>query len=492
MTQHALLTSEFDSYVQDAMSTWSVPGLSMAVVKDDAIVMSRSYGLRDIETDAPVDRNTLFAIGSTSKAFTSAALAMLVDGGQLAWSDPVVKHLPDFQMFDPWVTREITVRDLLTHQSGLMRYDFTWYGAERSREEILHRVRYMQPSWSFRSKAQYQNIMYLAAGQIIPAITGQSWDDFVQERIFEPMGMQSSMTSVTGLQGKENTATPYAEIERQVRPIPWRNIDNMAPAGSIISNMVDMAQWLRLQLGQGTYQGQQLLSADRAQEMHAPHFLFHTSEIISGLTQVVGDLGIHFWTCGLGWIVHDFRGRKSSLHQGGIDGMSCFVGLIPEENVGAVILTNLNGSMLPMALLLKVYDACLDAPERDWSADLLPLKTAVEAGEEAQRREIKEARVSGTSPSLPLSSYSGTYEHPVYEELDVVKGNGKLMARFDPTLICDLEHWHHDTFQLTWPDAILGKTYVTFGLGRDGQVERLLIDALVDGSSATYNRLSDS
>ena len=232
----------FDDYVNKAMKEWEVPGVAIAIVKGDQVVLAKGYGVRKIGEPAAVDERTLFAIGSSSKAFTAASIAMLVDDGKVKWDDPVTKYLPGFEMYDPYVTRELTVRDLLSHRSGLQRGDFLWYGTELERDEILRRTRFLKPSWSLRSTFGYQNLMFLAAGQLVSRVGGKSWDEFIQQRLFTPLAMSSSSTSINAFKNVDNVAAPHAKVEEKVQVIPWRNIDNIAPAGSINSNVVDMAQ----------------------------------------------------------------------------------------------------------------------------------------------------------------------------------------------------------------------------------------------------------
>ncbi|MGH9913667.1 MAG: serine hydrolase domain-containing protein, partial [Pyrinomonadaceae bacterium] len=258
----------FDDYVRKAMKEWEVPGLAIAVVKDDKVVFSKTYGVRKLGDPTPVDERTMFAIASCTKAFTAAALAMLVDEGKLKWDDPVIKHMPDFQLYDPWMTREITVRDLLTHRSGLAGPEPLWYSFGLEREEILRRLRYEKPVTSMRTRFSYNNPLFMAAGQLIPRLTGQSYDDFVRQRIFEPLGMTSSNMSITALKGSDNISTPYAKLDGKIQPVEWHSVDNMAPAGSINSNLKDLVQWLRLQLNGGTFNGRQLISPGAYQEMH--------------------------------------------------------------------------------------------------------------------------------------------------------------------------------------------------------------------------------
>ena len=260
-----------DAAVERALRDWEMPGLALAIVKDDAVVLSRGYGVRELGQPTPVDERTVFAIGSVTKAFTAAALGMLVDEGKVGWDDPVTEHLPDFQLYDPYVTREITLRDLLTHRSGLPRGDLIWIGSDFDRAEILRRLRYLPPRWSFRSHYGYQNVLYLAAGQVVAAVTGRSWDEFVRERIFAPLGMTNSSTSVTALADAANVATPHADVDGRIRPVPYRNIDCIAPAGAINSNVAEMTQWIRTAAGRWSCAGaNRFLSAATMTELFTP------------------------------------------------------------------------------------------------------------------------------------------------------------------------------------------------------------------------------
>ena len=271
---------EIDAYATKAMQDWQVPGFAMAIVKDDSVVLARGYGVRQLGKPEPVDAHTLFAIASNSKAFTSAALAILVDEGKINWDDPVTKYLPWFQLYDPYVSREMKVRDLLCHRSGLATFggDLLWYASSYDRNEVIRRVRYLKPVSSFRSRYGYQNIMFSAAGQIIPAVTGKSWDDFIKERFFAPLGMTSSNTSIAAFTSTSNVATPHNEYEGQIRVIRYMNVDNVGAAAAINSCVADLAQWLRLQLGRGTCEGKVFFSAARSREMWAPQIMFQIGE----------------------------------------------------------------------------------------------------------------------------------------------------------------------------------------------------------------------
>src|ERR1044071_2851438 len=404
----------FDEYVNKAIKDWEVPGLAIAIIKNDRIVYAKGYGVRELGKSAPVDEHTLFAIGSSSKAFTAASIAMLVDDGKLKWDDPATKALPGFQLFDPYATREMTVRDLLCHRSGLERGDFLWYASPYDREEILRRVRYLKPTWSFRSMFGYQNIMYLAAGQTITAVSGKNWDDFIRDRIFTPLQMTSSSTSIKSLNSSDNVATPHAKMDEKVQVIPWRNIDNIAPAGSINSNVLDMAQWVRLQLGEGAYKNERLISSGAVKEMHMSQTVIRFEPPWSLLWPET-----HFLNYGLGWFLHDHRGRKVVQHGGNIDGMSALVAMIPEEKLGLVILTNMNGTPLPDALAARVFDLYLGVEPKDYSADLLKTYSGMLAQAQQAQKKQEESRIKGTSPSVALEKYAGSYNDEMYGDAKV-------------------------------------------------------------------------
>lgn len=464
-----------DASIEKAMKDWGVPGVAVAVVKDDSVVHARGYGVRELGRPEPVDERTIFAIGSSSKAFTSAALAILVDEGRVAWDDPVTKHLPGFQLYDPYVTRELTVRDLLTHRSGLPRADRIWYATDFDREEVLRRVRFVRPSWSFRSTYGYQNIMFLAAGQIVEAVTGMTWDDFVAQRLFEPLGMRTSSTSIHVLRDLPNVATPHGRIDGTVRPIAWRNIDNIAPAGSINSSALEMAEWVRLQLGEGVHRGRRLISEEAVREMHTPQTIMRMSPEQRKLFPET-----NFTTYGLAWFVRDYRGRKLVGHGGAIDGMRAEVMMVPEERLGVVVLTNLGGTSFPDAIVYRILDHYLDGPNKDWSQLFLASFRETQERAAARRKEIEDARVTGTRPSLPLAGYAGTYADSAYGEIRITEEDGRLVARAGSNFTADLEHWHFDVFQAVWRDPVLGRTFFSFRLSPAGKAVAVDVEGLAE------------
>jgi CubicO group peptidase (beta-lactamase class C family) len=475
----------FDAYVERALRDWGVPGMAIAVVKNDSVVFAKGYGVRELGTTASVDARTIFGIASTTKAFTAAALGMLVDSAKLAWDDPVTKHLPWFQLSDPYVTRELTVRDLLSHRSGLPRGDRLWYASGFDRTDVLRRVRYLRPRWSFRATYGYQNVMFMAAGEVAAAASGVAWSDFLQRRIFAPLGMMRTSTSITTFGGDGNVAMPHDVIDDTVRMIPWRNMDNLGPAGSLNSSALDIAQWIRLQLGSGVYRGQRLLSDSVMDEMHTPQMVIRMSK---QTREMFTDT--HFMAYGLGWSLRDYHGRKVVGHGGAIDGMRTEIGMVPEERLGVVVLANLDGTSFPTAILYRVLDAYMGAPERDWSAVMLKAEREQKIRADSTRRVFESARVAGTRPSLSLNRYAGTYSDSLYGDVEVTTEGDRLVAAMGPSFVGDLEHWHFDTYKVRWRDRGLGTTYFTFTLNAKGEVESLRVDQLGDfGRSAREQKV---
>ena len=478
-----------DAAVGQALQDWKVPGLALAIVKDDSVVLSKGYGVRELRQPTPVDERTLFAVGSVTKAFTAAALGMLVDEGKIGWDDPVTEHLPDFQLYDPYVTREITLRDLLTHQSGLPRGDLIWIGSDFDRAEILRRVRYLPPRWSFRSHYGYQNILYLAAGQVVAAVTGRSWDTFIRERIFAPLGMTNSSTSVTALADAANVATPHADVDGQVRPVPYRNIDCIAPAGAINSNVAEMTQWIRMLLANGQYEGRRFLSEDTMRELFTPQTVMGlvAPEVRAYEPQVRGHT--HFVAYGLGWMLYDYRGSKIASHTGAIDGMRAALGLVPEERLGVVVLTNLNFENLAPALMFKVLDAYLGV--LPWDSLAQWLAEARAADERAEQKWVarEKERASDTTPTLPLVHYAGGYEDAYCGRMTVTHEDGALVLRYGREHRGDLTHWHYDTFLVTWRQRHLDRSFATFALNSKGAVETLTLEDTGWGQDYMFNRL---
>jgi len=454
----------FDAYVERAVRDWRTPGLAVAVVKDGEVVFAKGYGVRELGKPAPVDTQTLFAIGSTTKAMTAVLVGMLVDEKKLAWDDPVVKHLPWFQLKDPYLTREITVRDLLTHRAGLGNADYLWYGQTTEPREILRRVRLLEASYSLRSSFIYQNVMYAAAGAVVEAVSGQPWEQMLRTRIFEPLGMRGSIATAATLAQQPNVARPHDAIAGDVRPIENAAVDGVAPAGSVWSSVQDMSRWMQMLLAGGTFGGRVLVKPETVAELFTPQTMVAADAFYptARLTKP------HWTTYGLGWFQQDYRGRAVDYHTGSIDGMVAIHGLLRDERVGVFVLANRDHAELRHALMLNVFDRYIGGASRDWSAELLTLYTGLQKEADERRATEESRRVAGTSPSLPLARYAGTYSDPLYGDVVVSLDAGRLRAQYGTAYSGALEHWNYDTFRANWDAWWRGSALVTFVLDATG------------------------
>lgn len=473
----------FDAYVEHAMHDWQVPGLAIAIVRHDSVIFARGYGVREVGKPGRVDANTVFAIASTTKAFTSASLGMLVDEGKLSWDDTVRKWLPYFQLKDPYVTESFAVRDLLTHRSGLERGDLLWAATNYDREQVVRHLRYLDMEHPFRTTYGYSNNMFITAGTVLAAITGKPWDDFVKQRIFTPLGMRRSNTSVRDLVGMDNVAQPHEVMGGKLQVVPYWNLDNEGPGGSINSSVSDMAQWLRLQLAGGTYNGHRLISQKALDETHTPWTVIRLTP--RDYKQLPDP---HFNNYAMGWEVRDYRGRTLVHHSGAIDGMRSRVAMVPEEHIGLVILSNRGqGNLLYDALRNRVLDALLGAPARDWSKEYLAVAHDDSVRGAQEIASYNATRVPGTRPSLSLAQYAGTYASEAYGTATFTVENGHLVMRIGPHMVGDMEHWHYDTFRSMWRGGGNDWGMVTFRLDDRGHPTTMWTAGFGD-----FQRVSDS
>lgn len=464
----------FDAYVRRAVAEWEVPGLAVAVVKDGEVVFAAGYGVHELGRPERVDTHTIFSIGSTTKAMTAAALGMLVDEGKIAWDDRVTEHLPEFELYDPYVTREVTIRDLLTHRAGLPNADYLWYGRDASPEDIIFRLRYVEPETSFRSAFTYQNIMYATAGAVVAKVSGVPWEAFVRTRIFEPLGMDGTIATAATLRAQPNVASPHDRVDGAIRVIENASVDAVAPAGAVWSSVADMAKWMRFLLEGKTADGVELLKPETLAELFRPQMFVDADEFYP--TQILTKP--HWMTYGFGWFQHDYEGRAVDFHTGSIDGMVAIHGLIRDERLGVIVLGNLDHAELRHALMYRVFDlysSSDETPRRDWSAELQRLYAKL--GREAERRaaEAEAKRILGTSPTLSLDRYTGVYEDRLYGKIEMIGDANGLRLRYGPGLRGALHHWNYDVFRVHWDAAWRGKALVQFALGTGGSVETLRI-----------------
>jgi CubicO group peptidase (beta-lactamase class C family) len=474
---------DLDTYTAQAVKDWGAPGLAIAVVKDGRVVFAKGYGVLELGKPTPVDTQTLFAIGSTTKAMTAMALAILVDEGKVRWDDPVTKYLPTFQLSDPYVTREVTVRDLITHRAGLPNADFLWAFNDIPAEEIIRRLRYVRPAYSFRSSFIYQNIMYAVAGQVVAAASGMPWADFLRARIFQPLGMTRTVTSLAEASRTTNVASPHYSVDDTTRVIKNRFVDPVAPAGAVWSSVADMSKWMRFVLDSGRYDGKTLVQTRTFMEVVRPQVIVPSSEFYPIPAQLTRP---HWQTYGFGWFQQDYNGRKVDFHTGSIDGMVAIIGLLLDERLGVYVLSNLDHVEARHALMLKTFDLFIGAPPRDWSAELRKAYGDARAQGVAQRQRMEQQRVANTRPSLPLEKYAGTYSDSLYGTRKVTFENGVLRLRYSPMYAATLEHWQYDTFRARLDDRWDGLDPATFVIGADGLPSRL------EMGRAVFRRVSES
>jgi len=465
-----------DGYIMKSMKDWNVPGLAIAIVKDDSVVFAKGYGVRTMNTHDSVDTHTLFAIASLSKAFTTASLGLLVDQKKLNWDDHVTDYVPYFQLYDPYATREMRVRDLLCHRSGLHTFggDLIWYGTTYDRKEVIRRIRFLKPRYSFRASYGYQNIMLLTAGEIFPAITGRQWDDVVHDSVFVPLGMTETNTTIRAFAGNSNVATPHTTYRDKLITVPYRNVDNVGSAAAINSNVNDLAKWMRFWLRPPDTNGAGVLHLSSAtrHQLWSPQTIIPISQFAAKLNPTR-----HFSTAALGWFAFDYQGRKILNHSGGMDGMISYIALVPEEKLGVVILTNSINS-LPPALAYRVLDQFLGAPERDWSGEGLQRMRSADSSSKASEKKEWAAQVKNSKPSLALSEYAGTYRSEMYGDVRVSVEKGALVASCipTPTYVGDLTHWQYDTFTIDLRDHNLPSGKVSFVLDKMGRSSEMKID----------------
>jgi len=481
--QQAPDLAAFDRYVAHAAREWKVPGMAVAIVHGDSLVFAKGYGVTEIGKTTPATEHTRFAIGSTTKAMTVAALAMLVDEGKLKWDDRVLDYFPDFQLYDPYATRELTVRDLLTHRTGLPSTDLLWAFPENdyTTAEMMRRLRYVHPISSFRSQWEYQNNMYGIAGALVAKLSGMPWDKFIQTRIFDPLGMTESIPLVAGIKGKPNVATSHGLVHDTVRVIPLRTTDAIAPAGSVWSSVSDMSKWMRFVLDSGRVGGRRLIQPATFREIVAPQMRAPMSQYPAlSLSQP------HFFSYALGWFVQDYHGETVWMHTGSIDGMCAIIGLLPERHVGIYVLENLDHAELRHALMYKVFDMYrtqTHTPARDWSADLKALFDSAHTRRAAAAADTtSKAKAGSAQPSLPLERYAGSYIDSTYGSMQVTYAKGALRARFVNFDIGELKHAAYETFRSVKDDELEGVTELTFVPDGAGHV------SAVQAFGVTFNR----
>ncbi|HEY6763254.1 MAG TPA: serine hydrolase [Candidatus Sulfotelmatobacter sp.] len=475
------LPADLDSYVATSMKTFQVPGIALAVVKDGKILLAKGYGVRKLGDPPPVDEHTMFGIGSNTKAFTTAALATLVDAGKLSWDDPVYQRLPGFVMYDPYVSHEMTIRDLLTHRSGMGLGEgdlLFWPQSTYTREEIIYKLRFMKPASSFRSHYAYDNLLYMTAGQIIPAVTGTSWDEYVRKNIFGPLRMMNSNTTTTAFKPGDDYAFPHSRVDGKLQVDPLEALDNAGPAGSINSCAEDMAKWVQLQLNRGKYvdHNGRLFTEERSNEMWTPQTILP----IGTPPPPLARLKPNFADYALGWALRDYHGRKLIGHTGGVSGFVSRVMLVPDENLGVVVLTNAEQDGAFDSILYHILDYYFQIPPTDWIAAYKSVKDTEDRDAAEIMKKAEGARDANSKPSLSLEKYDGIYTDAWYGPITIRMESGHLVVNFEhtPGMTGDLQHWQHDTFKAHWRQRTIEDAFITFSLKPDGTIDTAKMTAV--------------
>jgi CubicO group peptidase (beta-lactamase class C family) len=456
---------EFEAYILKAQQEWEVPGLAVTVVKDGRILLSRGYGVREIGKPDPVNEETLFACASTTKAMVAACMGILVDEGKVKWDDRVIDYLPDFQLHDPYVTRELRIRDLFIHNSGLGNADFLWSMMDIPTEEVLYRMRLIAPAYSLRSGFIYQNIFYAAAGEVITKISATPWHVFLRERLFKPLGMTRTYPLLQQVQDP-NQSRPHFKIDGDITVIEHMSADRIGAAGSVWSCIQDMSKWVMCMLDSGKYPGGRLLSPSTWAELFRPQTIVSAGQFYptARLTQP------NWTTYAMGWFQHDYKGKKVNFHTGSLAGAIALHAQLPEEKMGIYIFGNLDHAEVRHALMYKAFDVFALGGGRDWSSEILQLYAGLRAQEEQKEKEFEQKRVEGTKPALTMEAYTGTYSSPLYGTLVITQENNSLLAILNHIHRANLTHWHYEVFRGWFDKKWYGKVNLIFKSNAEGSV----------------------
>lgn len=477
-----------DEYVAATLRTLGQPGVAIAVVRDGKVVFAQGWGVRTLGQPAPVDEHTVFQVASNTKAITAAALAMLVDDRRLGWDDPVADHLPGFRLGgDPYISSQLTVRDLLAHRSGLPlgAGDLLWLHANYSSAEIVSRLRYLEPTASFRSRYAYDNVLYVVAGEVVRAASGQPWSEFVRRRLFTPLGMADASTSLTSLQMGGDVASPHGRVGGRMQVIPRDTVDNLVSGGGVNASVADWARWMRVQLDSGRVDGRVRIWADsQTRAMWRPEIFMPIDWPLPGFDA----LRANFSAYGLGWRMRDYAGHKLLMHDGGLAGMLSRTVLVPDQRLGIAVFTNAETPAYE-ALAWYVLDYYLGQPRTDWTVRFAAVAQHSDSTDRAFEDSAAAARRRDVGPSLPLARLAGQYADPWYGEISLALEGDHLVLRWSrsPALTADLEHWQFDTFRARMRERTVPDAFVTFALTPNGSVDRMTMVPVLPSTDFSYD-----
>jgi CubicO group peptidase (beta-lactamase class C family) len=463
---------EFEAYILKSQKEWQVPGLAVTVVKDGKVLLSKGYGVQELGTSTAVDSKTLFVCASTTKAMTATCMGMLVDEGKVRWNDPVIKHFPEFHLYDPFVTRELQIRDLFIHDTGVGNADFLWGLMDIPSDQVLQKMRDVKPTYSMRAGYIYQNIFYLAAGKVIEKVSGKPWSTFVTERIFQPLGMTRTFPLLKQASLDPNRTKPHYKIEGVITVIEHTNADEIGPAGSVWSCADDMSKWVTVLLDSSKYAGGRLLKPATWKEMFRPQLLIPEAQFYPSQKFT----NPNWRSYGLGWFQHDYKGKKVNFHTGSLAGAVAIHGQLPEERLGIYVFGNLDHAEMRHALMYKAFDHFALGGTLDWSTALKQRYGELDAAAEKREKDFEAKRVANTRPNLALEAYAGEYQDPLYGTLVIKVEGDNLVAVSNNFLKGTFAHWHYDTFRGWFEKKWYGKGNLSFVLGTDGKVKTANFD----------------
>lgn len=472
-----------DDFVHTIMQDWKVPGLAIAVVKENEIIYSLGFGLRDVAQNLPVTQQTLFPIASCTKAFTTAAMSILVDQGKLDWDTPVRTYIPYFKLYDPLATERVTPRDLISHRTGLPRHDLVWYNNTTiERGELFKRLQYLEPTKDFRSFWQYQNLMFMAAGYLVEILAEQKWEDFVRQNIFRPLEMErSNFDIVQTSRESSDYSHPYKEVGDEAREIPFYAAQAaIAPAGAIVSSITEMSHWVMMHLRQGKYKDTQILSAQQVQQMHTPQMII---PLVSQYPEMP------YASYAMGWAVEPYRGFPMIGHSGGIDGFRSLTTLFPREQIGIVVLSNMGQLNIPEIVTYHIFERLVGLEETPWSERFMQEHLKSKEAEQKGKEQGEAKRVPNTTPSHSLDAYTGDFEHPGYGIFSVTLAEDELQGLFN-SMTFPLRHYHYDIFDLLferWNEVIK----VSFLTNVKGNIDTLIVPFEPTGKDIVFTRVPD-
>jgi len=466
--QKTKTTAYFDTYIQNAMTLWKTPGLSVVVVKNNNVIFKKAYGVKDIQTKDAFTTSTLSVCASTTKAMTAVCMGMLVDAGKIKWTDKVSDVYPELKLYDNYASNEITVKDLFTHNTGLGNADMLWV-FDYSIDTIIHQMRYLQPAYSFRSSFTYQNLMYMVAGEVIHKVSGQPWEQFIKDSLFNRLGMTNTFPNYKqSLVSNNHITTHFMYEDSVVETIPFIDSKTVDAAGGVWSCSDDMEKWIKFLLDSATVNGKHLLKRETYKELFKPQSIVTADEFYptASLTKP------HWTTYGLGWFQEDYKGKMIQFHTGSLDGAVAILGLIPDEDFGVYIFANMDHTEIRHAIMYKAMDLFVfNDDTNDWSKDFYKLYTDRAARRKKEEADNNAKRILNTKPSLELKEYTGNYSNEIYGNAEIITQGDSLLLKLPNDFKVDLSHWNYDTFSAKYERKWYGKDFLQFTLNEEGAVK---------------------